>query len=44
MEGLQATIRAVFVGGELAAEEGEVLLRPSVLNPFEGRGLGRPER
>ena len=44
MEGLQATIRAVFVSGELAAEEGEVLLRPPVLNPFEGSELGRPER
>ncbi|MGC9112459.1 dihydroorotase [Acidilobus sp.] len=42
MEELAAVPRAVFIGGQLAAEEMEVTLKPTVLNPFSRRGEIEP--
>ncbi|MGC9210056.1 MAG: dihydroorotase [Acidilobus sp.] len=43
MAEVYAQPKAVFVGGVLAAEEGEVLLKPQVVNPFSGGKLARPQ-
>ncbi|MGC9072003.1 MAG: dihydroorotase [Acidilobus sp.] len=40
MREVYAIPKAVFVGGALAAEEGQVLLKPPALNPFGGVRLG----